>query len=68
MGFFDDLQKVVQSVTDDIDRVKRGTDAVVKKIDDLEEKVTNLPTEAQLKKKLKQRLKTSSAAINKKKK
>ncbi len=62
MGLFDnylsDLQKEVTRVTDGVAKLQNNTQSisgkVVKAIDELEDKVTNLPTEADIKKKLKQ--------------
>lgn len=75
MGFFDnylsDLQKEVARVTDGVAKIQNNTQSisgkVVKAIDNFEDKVTNLPSEEDIKKKLKQKIRTSPQVAAKKK-
>ena len=64
MGIFDnyleDMQKEFRRVTDGIDAMQNSAQKVVGAIDDLEEKVTHLPTEKELKKKLKNKVKLAT--------
>ncbi len=63
MGIFDsflgDIQKEIRQATTIVNTVKSGAAKVVDAIDNVEDKVNNLPSEAEIKKKLKQSLKTT---------
>lgn len=72
MGIFDshvaDLQKEVSRVTDGLGKMQNNAQKVVKAIDNLEDKVTHLPTEQEIKNKLKQKIKVGSKTKTKKEK
>jgi hypothetical protein len=71
-SYLDDIQKEFRRVTDGIDAMQNGAQSgaqkIVGAIDDLEKKVTNLPTEEDIKKKLKNKVKTTTKTMNDKNK
>ena len=60
-SYLDDIQKEINRVADGLDAAQNTTKKVVGAIDALEEKVNHLPDEKQMKKKLKNKLKTVAA-------
>jgi hypothetical protein len=60
MGIFDsflgDIQRDIRRATNGVEVIKSGARKVVEAIDTVEEKVNNLPSEADVKKKIKQEL------------
>lgn len=69
-SYFEDLQKEVSRMTDGISKLQGGTQKmaqdVVGAIDNLEDKVTHLPTEQQIKNKLKKKINTRPDSTHRK--
>ena len=70
MGIFDaylaDIKKEVQRATDGAKKIQSGTQKIVSIIDDVEDKITHLPTEKQLKEKVRRKIKNTTEVATKK--
>lgn len=67
-SYFEDIQKEVSRVTDGLSKIQGGAQKMAQDvtgaIDNLEDKVTNLPTEKEIKDRLKKKISARPASKN----